>query len=342
VNRSCPPQVARALDAGARDPQLWPVIVEAGWTSLVVPEEYGGAGRGLAEVVVVCEQLGRGPVGSPLIPTTAFAAFPLLWLGTEEQRRRWLPDVVRGTCIGTMALLENGMRDEWDVIETRALPTLSGTKVLVPWAAAATLIVVATVEGLRVVEPRPPAVRATAHDSLGGDPLAMVVFDHADSEPLGRPDDAEVAIERALDCAAIAQLAYTVGLAERALELSVHHASERRQFGRPIASFQAVAHRCADMRVDIDACRYLAYQAAWALDHGHRADAAVAAAKAFANDAMRRVFRHAHQVHGAIGFSTECDLHLFTRRAKAFELSYGSAAHHRERLACAMGLEARA
>ena len=116
VDRSCPPEVARALDAGAPEPQLWPIIVDAGWTSLVVPEEHGGAGRGLAEVVVVCEQLGRGPIASPLIATTALAALPLLWLGTDAQRRRWLPELARATRIGTLALLEDGMRDEWDVV----------------------------------------------------------------------------------------------------------------------------------------------------------------------------------------------------------------------------------
>jgi alkylation response protein AidB-like acyl-CoA dehydrogenase len=344
VDRSCPPEVARALDAGAPGPQLWPIIGDAGWPGLVLPEECDGAGRGIAEVVVVCQQLGRGPVPSPLVATTALAALPILWLGTDEQRRRWLPGLAGGTSIGTLALLEPGMRDEWDAIGVASKPRVSGTKILVPWATAATLMIVATTEGLRVVEPASPAVSACAHDSLGGDPLSRVVFEEADSEPLGDPQDARATIDRALDHAAIAQLAYIVGAAERALELSVQHAKDRHQFGRPIGSFQAVAHRCADMRADIDACRYLTYRAAWALDGGDGAVgavAAVAAAKAYANDAMRRVFRNAHQVHGAIGFSTEYDLHLFTRRAKAFELSYGGTARHRERLADAMGLESR-
>jgi alkylation response protein AidB-like acyl-CoA dehydrogenase len=122
------------------------------------------------------------------------------------------------------------------------------------------------------------------------------------------------------------------------LELSVQHARDRRQFDRPIGAFQAIAHRCADMRADVDACRYLAYQAAWALDRAGTADAEVAAAKSYTNDAVRRVAMHAHQVHGALGFSTEHDLHLFSRRAKAFELSYGTTSRHRERLAAAMGL----
>ncbi|MEJ7582619.1 MAG: acyl-CoA dehydrogenase [Acidimicrobiales bacterium] len=145
-------------------------------------------------------------------------------------------------------------------------------------------------------------------------------------------------IRRVLDWAAVVQLAYVVGAAERALEMTVRHACDRHQFGRPIGSFQAVAHRCVDMRTDLDACRYLAYRAAWALDQHWAADLEVAAAKAYSNGALRRIFGHAHQVHGAIGFSTEHDLHLFTRFAKAFELSYGSTDRHLDRVASAMGL----
>jgi alkylation response protein AidB-like acyl-CoA dehydrogenase len=119
----------------------------------------------------------------------------------------------------------------------------------------------------------------------------------------------------------VASLAYAVGAAERALELSVEHAKTRVQFGRPIGSFQAVAHRCADMRSDLDAVRYLVYQAAWCLDARGSAELEVGAAKAYGNEALRRVFMHAHQVHGAIGFSIEHDLQLFTRRVKAIEVA---------------------
>jgi alkylation response protein AidB-like acyl-CoA dehydrogenase len=146
------------------------------------------------------------------------------------------------------------------------------------------------------------------------------------------------AVEPARLHAAVGALAYAVGAAERALELTVEHAKTRVQFGRPIGSFQAVAHRCADMRSEIDAVRYLVYQAAWSLASGRPSALEAGAAKAYGNEALRRVFMHAHQVHGAIGFSTEHDLQLFTRRAKAVELSWGGAASHRERVAQAMGL----
>jgi alkylation response protein AidB-like acyl-CoA dehydrogenase len=145
-------------------------------------------------------------------------------------------------------------------------------------------------------------------------------------------------IDATLSFAAVGALAYALGAAERTLEMTVEHARTRVQFGRPIGSFQAVAHRCADMRCDVDALRYLVYQAAWCLDADGPSRLEVATAKAYGNEALRRIFMHAHQVHGAVGFSTEHDLHLFTRRAKATELSWGSTALHLERVAQAMGL----
>jgi alkylation response protein AidB-like acyl-CoA dehydrogenase len=219
---------------------------------------------------------------------------------------------------------------------------LQGTKTMVPFADAVDLLLVAGRLDERValvaVDRRAPGVRTTRLRTLGGEPQYEVRFDEV------RVTDADVLacegllIDRALDHAATASLAYITGAAERALEMTVTHAKAREQFGRPIGAFQAVAHRCVDMRVDIDACRFLAYQAAWALDAGHSAELEVAAAKAFGNDALRRIFMHAHQVHGAVGFSTEHDLQLLSRRAKAFELTYGGTARQRERVAVAMGL----
>ena len=306
----------------ARHPggDAWPTIRAAGWCGLLVPEADGGAGAGLLELVLVCEALGRGPVHSPLIASAALG----------------LPQVATGDRVGTLAVLEPQMRDEWDAVPMAAGPALSGTKLLVPWAHAAELFVVATDGGPFVVEREAGTTTVEPHDALGEEPLAAVMFDGARAEPLASGD-----LHLLLDRAAIARLAFAVGAAEAALELSVQHAKDRQQFGRPIGSFQAVAHRCAEMRAEVDACRYLAYQAAWHLDQASEsAEVAVTAAKSYANDALRRVFLHAHQVHGAIGFSTEHPLHRFTRIAKSFELGYGSTSRHRDRLATAIGLGA--
>jgi len=341
VDRSCPITRVRSIAADPLgfDLDLWRSMASLGWAGLPIAEEYSGAGRGLLELAVLCEAVGRGPVPSPIVATT-LAALTIARAGDGEQRAAWLPGLASGEVVGTFALLEPGARDEWDPPRLPGGEALRGTKLLVPWAGAADVVVVATADGLHLVEPGRGGVRVQRHDDLGAEPLFEMELSDAPADPLGdRGRDAHAGVIRGvLDCAAVVQLAYVVGAAERALEMTVRHACDRHQFGRPIGSFQAVAHRCVDMRTDLDACRYLAYWAAWALDQRGPADLEVAAAKAYGNDALQRVFGHAHQVHGAIGFSTEHDLHLFTRRAKAFELSYGSTNRHLERVASAMGL----
>ncbi len=334
-------ETARAFVDRHGDDDAWPTMCDAGWPALLIPEEHGGAGAGLLDLALVCEALGRGPIGSPLIATGVLAALSIALAGTHEQQDRWLPALATGTTIGTLAVLEPGMRDEWDEPRMSGADRLSGTKILVPWATRADVIVVVTVDGLRLVEMASANVQIDEHAGLDGDPLAAVTFDSTVAESLGTGDGA-VTVAVVLDYAAVASMAYAIGAAERALELTVQHAKDREQFGRAIGSFQAVAHRCAEMRAEIDACRYLAYRAAWALEHATAPSEAVTTAKSYANEALRRVFLHAHQVHGAMGFTTEHPLHRFTQCAKAFELSYGGTARHRDRLATAMGLGRRA
>ncbi len=342
VEGRCPPARARAISATADmfDGDLWAAMGSLGWPGLPILAADGGAGAGAAEIALVCEALGRGPVPSPLVVSTTLAALPIAWAGTDEQRARWLPALASGEAIGTMAIIEPGGRDEWDEPQLPGGASLRGTKILVPWASVADVVLVATADGLHLVEPRNGAVTITRHDDLGAEPLHALELADAPAERLGGgggPDHVAL-LRRALDHAAVPQPAYVVGAADRTLAMTVEHAGTRQQFGRPIGAFQAVAHRCVDMRTDLDACRYLAYRAAWALDQGTEADFEVATAKAYANDALRRIFGNAHQVHGAIGFSTEHDLHLFTRRAKSFELTYGTTAHQLDRVADAMGL----
>jgi alkylation response protein AidB-like acyl-CoA dehydrogenase len=324
------------------DVDPWPTIVDAGWPGLLVPEHHGGAGVGLMEVALVCEALGRGPVPSPLVASGVLAALLVLMLGSDEQRERLLAEIAAGTAVATLALLEPGMRDEWDPPRIEGSPRVAGTKILVPWAAVAEVLVVATADGLRVVEADAQGVTFEEHDALGAEPSAAVTFHDTRSDALGAPSELRLALDHVMDFALVASSAFAVGAADAATELSVAHARDREQFGRPIGSFQAVAHRCAEMRADVDASRYLTYRAAWALDRSLAGGAReVATAASYAKDAVRRVFLHAHQVHGAMGFTTEHELHRFTQVAKAFELSYGSAARHRDRLASTIGLGAR-
>lgn len=312
TTRSVDAQTVRRLEAGepGHDRAQWATMVELGWTDLDP-----------VDLALVADRLGRAALPSPLVVTGALrAALP-------DLAAQLAPDAVL-----TLAVLTPGSPHEWTDPMVGGGETLSGAFVLVPFAASAEVVVVPTTTGLAAFDPSGPGVALTRHDAIGGDPLYRLDCTAVPVRPIAG------SLSTALDHLAVGGLAYVVGAAEGALALSVQHAKDRHQFGRPIGAFQAVAHRCADMRAEVDACRVLAHRAAWALGQIGDRELAVASALAYANDALRRVAMHAHQVHGAIGFSTEHDLHLFTRRIKAYELTYGSTARHQERLATAIGL----
>jgi len=367
---ACPIEHVRAMECDDRgfSQDLLREMGHLGWFGVTLPEELGGSGQTLLEAVLLLEEMGRVLLPSPYLETAVVAGPLLLALGSDDQRRRWLPSLAAGEAVATLALVEPGWREESGAIAVAARPVpegfrICGTKTFVPFAAHADLVLVAarledgratgvarsTDASIVAVEARAPGVllpgvRCTRRTTLGGDPRYDMQFTDAAVPAeafVGGVPAGGAAIAATCARAAVGSLAYMVGAAERVLELTVEHAKTRVQFGRPIGSFQAVAHRCVDMRSDIDALRLLVYQAAWALARNPPANLAtleVSAAKAYGNEALRRIFMHAHQVFGAIGFSTEHDLHLFTRRAKAAELQWGSASTHRERVAAAMGL----
>ncbi|MGH7893660.1 MAG: acyl-CoA dehydrogenase family protein [Candidatus Binatia bacterium] len=334
LGRVCPPSHVRAMEADARgyDPALWRDMARLGWTGILIDEEEGGSAQSLLEAVLLLEEMGRVLLPAPFLATGVIV--PVLLRALAE--RRWLRAIAAGELVATPALVEPGWRDEWGALAcTFRDGTVSGTKCFVPFAASADVVLVVTTGPRLVAVEGRAQVACERQQTLGGDLQYAVRFDRAAGVDLGPVGHA---LERARLHAVVGGLAYAVGAAERALEITVEYAKTRVQFGRPIGSFQAVAHRCADMRSDVDALRYLVYQAAWSLAAGRPSELEVGVAKAFGNEALRRVFMHAHQVHGAIGFSTEHDLQLFTRRAKAIELAWGSASAHRERVARAMGL----
>jgi alkylation response protein AidB-like acyl-CoA dehydrogenase len=240
-----------------------------------------------------------------------------LVLVAEELGRGLVATPLLVSCAAARLLERRGSKDRWipALRDGSARATVAIDPELVPWAADVDVVV----HGQAEVLERPASVRRHA---LGDEPRYSVA----------------AATPAVADDLAVTELGYVIGAAEHALDLTVQHARDREQFGRPIGSFQAVAHRCVDMRADIDASRYLTWQAGWALDEHGEAPLEVGAALAYGVEAMRRIFMHAHQVHGAMGFSTEHPLHRYTRRAKAFELTWGPATRHRLVVAEAMGL----
>jgi alkylation response protein AidB-like acyl-CoA dehydrogenase len=335
---------------------LWTQACELGWPGIALPEDAGGAGYGVLELAVLAEELGRAAVTLPLLTSYA-ATLPLLWAGRDAARERWLARLTTGDATGALALLEPGGGSERSAPRLTGTATgtgwtLSGTKLAVRFGARAdVLLVSADLHGrgasLVAVAADAPGVDRRAHDSFAPEPLAAVTLADVavgDDDVLGEPGTAAPVVERALAHLTVLDTAYAVGLSGAALALAVDHASNREQFGRPIGVNQAVSHQCVDMRVDIDAMRVLVHQAAWRLDQAAGGDSAaatraVALANAYARDVIPSVFARAHQVHGAMGFTMEYDLQLFSRRAKSYELmGGGSAAWHLEQVARSIGL----
>jgi 3-oxocholest-4-en-26-oyl-CoA dehydrogenase beta subunit len=336
---------------------LWQQACELGWPGIALPEEVGGAGYGVLELCVLAEELGRGAATLPLLPSYA-ATSTLLWAGSDAARGRWLTALGAGTAIAALALVEPGGGDERTPPALAATAagdgwTLSGTKIAVPFGAVADVLVVSADLGgaptLVAIAAAAPGVTRARHDTFAPTPYAAVTFADvavAPSDVVGEPGAGAALIDRALAHQTVVDTAYAVGLARAALALSVDHASNREQFGRPIGVNQAVSHQCVDMRVEIDAMRVLTQQAAWRLDRDtgswgrdpDEAARAVALANAYAREVLPGIFARAHQVHGAIGFTLEYDLQLFTRRAKAYELTGSGRSAHLEAVARALRL----
>ncbi len=322
---------------------LWKQAVELGWPGIALPEDCGGAGYGALELAVLAEELGRGAATLPLLASYA-ATLPVVWGGSDPVRARWLAALAAGEALAALAVTDpRGER-----LRVTAIPdgwTLSGTKVAVPFGGVADVFVVSVTlddaPALVAVAADAPGVTRTRHATFAPEPYAAVTFTDVAVAAADVVGDVRV-LERALAHQTVVDSAYAVGLAGGALALAVDHATNREQFGRPIGVNQAVSHQCVDMRVEIDAMRVLTLQAAWRLDRYEadpaRAARAVALANAYAREVLPGIFARAHQVHGAIGFTMEYDLQLFTRRAKAYELTGGGAAGHLEHVARAIGL----
>jgi alkylation response protein AidB-like acyl-CoA dehydrogenase len=310
---------------GGRDPALWQAMLEQGWVGVAVPEPLGGLGLGTVELVVLLEQIGRHAAPVPFA-TTVLAAAALLDAGRDEEVASLL-----GGGIGCVAWSRrvDAVRAEpaggdW-VLEGRPDPVLYAPSASVAVVVASTgdgpaLFWVVLGDERRTAEPAMDRTRELGWLHFAGTPATR----------LGGAD----AVAALLDRGATYAAAEMLGGADRVLEMAVEYAKERVQFARPIGSFQAVKHRCADMLVDVEGMRSSAYWAAWCLGAGDR-DRSIAAstAKIWCSDASKRVMASGLQVHGGIGFTWEHDLHLFLKRAQLDQVTFGDASYHRERLA---------
>jgi alkylation response protein AidB-like acyl-CoA dehydrogenase len=292
---------AHAGTDAAYDAALWAAMAEQGWLGIEVSEERGGVGLGAVEVAVLGEELGRHAAPAPFVPTVL--AIDVFGAAGETE---WVDRLVAGDALACVA---------WD-------PSAP-----VPYAPSADVAVVISGDAVYAMEIADKPRRQPAMDLTRE--LGWLDFDPARARKIGDAD----ARNRLLDRGATFTAADLLGSGSRALDMAVEHAKDRVQFGRPIGSFQAVKHRCADMLVDVEGMRSTVYWAAWCVGAGDdEAHVAASTAKTWCSDASKRVMSSALQVHGGIGFTWEHDLHFFMKRAQLDQLTFGDAAFHRARL----------
>jgi alkylation response protein AidB-like acyl-CoA dehydrogenase len=321
----------------------WDEMAGLGWPGLALPEGWGGQGLGIVDLAVLFEEMGYALAPSPLFSNT-IAGLALSLCGSDDQRERYLRPLATGELRGTPALWDAGSTAEPGSFTMEAGAggdglVLDGEKVLVIDAGGADFFLVATADGRRhlvdssadgvTITPEPSIDRTRRLFSVRFDGVAVAPENTLPAEP----EEYDAVLNRL--CVALA--AESTGIAQRTMEMSVEYAKDRKQFGRPIGSYQAVSHRCAQMLLETENSRSAVFGAAWAADaEPESLPLAASIAKAYASDAGWRVPNAAIQVHGGIGFTWEHDLHFFLKRGKANAAMFGDARWHRDRVADAI------
>jgi alkylation response protein AidB-like acyl-CoA dehydrogenase len=332
------------------DPAVWSQMAnELGLQSLIVPEEFGGQGFTYVELVVVLEEMGRRLLCAPYFSTVALATNLLLHAGDDAAKKELLPGIASGETVATVAFTEESGKWDESGITMEATASgdgykLNGTKMFVLDGHTADVVLVAARTGAGV------SIFQVAGDAEGltRTPLATMdqtrkqaklEFSDVDAKLIGTDGAGWTTLERVLDLAAVALAAEQVGGAQFVLEMAVQYAKDRVQFGRPIGSFQAIKHKCADMLLEVESAKSAAYYAGWcAAELNDELPSVASLAKAYCSEAYFHATAENIQIHGGIGFTWEHPAHLYFKRAKSSELLFGDPTYHRELLAQRIGI----
>mgnify|MGYP003345330175 CR=1 FL=1 len=333
-----PMAVVRAhLETDTDAPEsVWQAMVALGWPGLLVPEQFGGLGLGPVDLVAVCEELGRALYGGPFLASAVLATTAAERLGLHDELR----SLAAGDATATVAIEEAGYGDPVERIRVRASGRgeryrLDGTKTLVIDGHRADWMLVAarTREGLQTfLVDTTDAVFTPTLDLTRK--FASVTFDDTPARLVGPPGDQRAIWHDIVDLGALALAAELVGMSEAANALALDYAQSREAFGKPVSKFQVTRHKAVDLLREVELSRVGVHYAAWALEIGAPdARAAVAMAKAHAGEAANHCGAECIQIHGGMGYTWECDAHLYLRRAKVNDLLFGHQAWQRERVA---------
>jgi alkylation response protein AidB-like acyl-CoA dehydrogenase len=358
LTAKCPKSYVKLMETDEKGytPELWQEMAGLGWQGLVLPEKYGGSGMKFLDLAVLLEEMGRACLPEPFFSAVVLAAAAIVESGTDAQKDKYLPGIASGKYIMTLALNEKDARYEARAIACRATVVksdfvLNGVKMFVPDANVTDFMLVVARTGdtvnpergvtVFIVDTKSPGITINPLKTIARDKLCEVVFKnvHVPGENvLGEVGRGWNIVRRTVERAAAAKCCDAAGVLGRVMEMTLDYVKERKQFDRPIGSFQVIQHAMAEIAADVDGTRFSAYQAAWRLGEGKSSVREIAIAKAFMDDAYERVITKAHQIHGAIGVTIDHDLHYYTTRGKGSQLSYGDADYWRELVAQSMGL----
>jgi alkylation response protein AidB-like acyl-CoA dehydrogenase len=355
LEKECPETLVREMEEDEKgySPDLWKKMAEQGWQGLLIPEEYGGAGFGYLDLIILIEEFGRALVPGPFLSTQVGGVLPILEGGTEQQKSYALPKIAAGETIWTLAYTEPSARFDTEGVALEVKEdgndlVLNGTKLFVRDANVADYM---TVVGRRpgtkgddgielvIVDAKTAGITQTQLKTIAADKQAEVKFENVRVPKASIIPGGAATLKKVQRKATVLECAYLVGLAQMDFDISVQYAKDRIQFGRPIGSFQAIQHKAADMVTDVDGSRFITYRAAWSVDQDESdADLNVNMAKAWVSEATRRVVAHGQQIHGGIGFTKDYKVQLYFRRQKAAELAWGDSDYHREAVAEALAI----
>jgi len=323
LTTECPPELVKELaeDEKGYKPEMWAKMAELGWQGLAIPEQYDGMGMTFLDLSVLLEEMGRAVCPGPFFSTVVLAGFAILEAGSEAQKKEYLSKIAGGKAIATLAITEPSASYDAAAITVEAKADgdnyiINGTKLFVDNASNADFMVVAarTRQGkkaedgitLFVIDGKAPGITTTPLNTIAGTKECEVTFDEvkvSKDSVLGEVDRGWPVIDRVLEKAAAAKCAEMVGGMQAALDMSVAYAKERVQFGKPIGSFQAIQHHCANMLIDVEGSRFITYQAAWKLSEG-----------------------------------MEATMEVYFKHSKEAESLFGTADWHREKVAQELGL----
>ncbi|MEY2569213.1 MAG: hypothetical protein QOE35_3742 [Actinomycetota bacterium] len=349
--KSSSPEVRRLMETEeGYDPDVWTQMgQQLGLQGLAIPEEYGGSGYSYVELIVVLEEMGRSLLPAPYFSTVALAANAILASGDDSAKKELLPGIAAGETIATLAFTEENGRWDEEGIQMEATKSgdgyaLTGTKMFVIDGHNASLLIVVARSGgglsLFAVDGDASGITRTPLQTMDQTrKQAKVEFNNTPARLIGTEGQAGTALAKTLDLAAVALAAEQVGGAQKCLEMAVEYAKVRVQFGRPIGSFQAIKHKCADMLLEVESAKSAAYYAGWAAaEDSDELPVVASLAKAYCSDAYFHAAAENIQIHGGIGFTWEHDAHLYFKRAKSSELLLGDPTYHRELLAQRIGI----